>query len=129
MLRMSYRKLLAAALALFAPFCSHAVEDSELAKLWTEGTLRVPYRLIKTPGREHDEKLPLIVFLHGDWQDGTDNESQLAGYGNGSMELIDTALRNHGPLVYVAPQTTEAYWTPAHVNAVVAEWPRQLPLN
>jgi len=118
---MSYRTFVAAALFLFAPLCSHAVENNELAKFWTEGTLRVPYRLIKTPGREPGEKLPLIVFLHGDWQDGTDNESQLAGYGNGSMELIDAALRNHVPLVYVAPQTTGAYWPPARVAAVVAD--------
>ena len=44
---------------------AHAVEDGELAKYWTADPLKVPYRAMVTPGREHGERLPLIVFLHG----------------------------------------------------------------
>jgi len=104
-----------------------AVENADLAKFWTPEPSHVPYRAIETPGRRDGERIPLIVFLHGDWQDGTDNESQLAGYGNGSLELVDAAIRNHVPLVYVAPQTTGAYWPPERVAATVrdalARWP------
>jgi len=104
-----------------------AVENADLAKYWTSDPSRVPYRAIQTPGRRDGELLPLIVFLHGDWQDGTDNESQLAGYGNGSMELIDAAIEGGVPLVYVAPQTTGAYWPPERVAATVKDalsrWP------
>ena len=104
-----------------------AVEDAELGRYWTNDADKVPYRAIETPGRRDGEKLPLIVFLHGDWQDGTDNVSQLAGYGNGSMELIDQAIDGGVPLVYAAPQTTGAYWPPARVQAVIrdalARWP------
>jgi predicted peptidase len=104
-----------------------AVEDAELGKYWTRDAAHVPYRAIETPGRRDGEKLPLIVFLHGDWQDGTDNVAQLAGYGNGSMELIDQAIGGGVPLVYAAPQTTGAYWPPSRVQAVVRDalsrWP------
>ena len=104
-----------------------AVENADLAKYWTSDPSHVPYRAIQTPGRRDGELLPLIVFLHGDWQDGTDNESQLAGYGNGSMELIDAAIEGGVPLVYVAPQTTDAYWPPERVAATVKDalsrWP------
>ena len=115
---------LAAALAA-AP--ARAVEDAALGKYWTNDAAKVPYRAIETPGRRDGERLPLIVFLHGDWQDGTDNESQLAGYGNGSMELIDQAIDGGVPIVYAAPQTTGAYWPPERVEAVVhdalSRWP------
>ena len=104
-----------------------AVEEAELAKFWTRDALHAPYRVVVTDGRRERELLPLIVFLHGDWQDGTDNESQLAGYGNGSLELVDAARDGHVPLVYIAPQTTNAYWPPDRVVAVVrdalARWP------
>jgi len=106
-----------------------AVEDSALDKYWTPDAQHIPYRAIVTSGREQDEKLPLIVFLHGDWQDGTDNESQLVGYGNGSMELIDAALHGHVPLVYIAPQTTGAYWPPARIAAVVADALKRFPID
>ncbi|HVT32979.1 MAG TPA: hypothetical protein VHE32_10045 [Rhodanobacteraceae bacterium] len=106
---------------------ARAVDDAELGKYRTRDASAVPYRAIETPGRRGEERLPLIVFLHGDWQDGTDNESQLDGYGNGSMELIDQAIDGGIPLVYAAPQTTGAYWPPARVEAVVrdalARWP------
>jgi len=114
-------------LCIAAPAC--AVENSDLAKYWTDDAMKVPYRAIVTPGRENGELLPLVIFLHGDWQDGTDNESQLGGYGNGSMELIDRALRNHVPFVYIAPETTGGYWPPARVAAVVRDALKRFPID
>lgn len=108
---------------------ARAVEDAELGKYQTRDVYAVPYRAIVTPGREHDELLPLIVFLHGDWQDGNDNESQLAGYGNGSLELVDAALQGNIPLVYIAPQTTYPYWPPARVAAVVRDALLRFPID
>ncbi|MEP6940802.1 MAG: PHB depolymerase family esterase [Rudaea sp.] len=106
-----------------------AVEDAALAKYRTADALKVPYRAIVTPGRVGDERLALIVFLHGARQDGTDNAAQLVGYGNGSMKLIDAAQRDHVPLVYVAPQTTGEYWPPARVAAVVRDALARFPVD
>ena len=105
-----------------------AVQLDALGKFWTADELHVPYRGIVTPGRIDGEKLPLIVFLHGDWQDGTNNESQLGGYGNGSLKLVDAAMRNDIPLVYIAPETTHAYWPPMRVAAVVADALKRFPM-
>lgn len=115
---------------MMAAAASHAsaVELSALGKFWTADDQHVPYRAIVTPGRIGDEKLPLIVFLHGDWQDGTNNESQLGGYGNGSLKLVDAAIRNNIPLVYIAPETTHAYWPAPRVAAVVADALKQFPM-
>jgi predicted peptidase len=105
------------------------VDLKALAKYWTPDALHVPYRAIVTPGREHGELLPLIMFLHGDYQDGDDDESQLAGYGNGSMLLLDRAIRGNIPLVYIAPQTTGAYWPPTRVAAVVRDALARFPID
>ncbi|MDR3386187.1 MAG: hypothetical protein P4L92_03975 [Rudaea sp.] len=113
------------------PICVNvvAVEDSALGKYQTRNASHIPYRAIVTPGREHDELLPLIVFLHGDWQDGTNNESQLVGYANGSLELVDAAIHNDIPLVYIAPQTEHPYWPPARVAAVVRDALQRFPID
>ncbi len=128
--RLRLRALAALAVFLFglsASASAASLEDAELAKYWTADALRVPYRAVQTPGRRDGERLPLILFLHGDWQDGTDNQSQLAGRGNGSYELVDAARDGGIPLVFLAPQTTDAYWPPERVMAVVrdalAHWP------
>ena len=122
------RRWLALALSIVCASAS-AVEDAALGKYETGDVSRVPYRAIVTPGRQHNELLPLIVFLHGDWQDGSDNESQLAGYGNGSLELVDSAIQGNIPFVYIAPQTTVAYWPPARVAAVVRDALRRFPVD
>jgi len=106
-----------------------AVELGALDKYQTPDGLHVPYRAIVTPGREHDERLPLVVFLHGAWQDGNDNESQLAGYGNGSLELVDTAQLGSIPLVYIAPQVEHDYWPPQNVAAVVRDALKRFPID
>ncbi len=115
---------------LMATVSSHAVavELNALGKFWTADDLNVPYRGVVTPGRIDGEKLPLIVFLHGDWQDGTNNESQLGGYGNGSLKLVDAAIRNNIPLVYIAPETTHAYWPPTRVATVIADALKRFPM-
>ncbi|HEY0231521.1 MAG TPA: hypothetical protein VGC55_09730, partial [Dokdonella sp.] len=98
------RALAALAVFLFglsASASAASLEDAELAKYWTADALRVPYRAVQTPGRRDGERLPLILFLHGDWQDGTDNQSQLAGRGNGSYELVDAARDGGIPLVFL----------------------------
>ncbi|MEO5625360.1 MAG: hypothetical protein ABIQ70_05075 [Dokdonella sp.] len=110
-------------------FPAVAIEDAELGKLWTADALHVPYRAVVTSGRRDQELLPLIVFLHGDWQDGTDNESQLAGDGNGSFELVDSAREGGIPLVYIAPQTTDGYWPPERVVAVVRDGLKHWPID
>ena len=106
-----------------------AVEYAELGKYQTSDVSRVPYRAIVTPGRENNELMPLIVFLHGDWQDGSDNASQLAGYGNGSLKLVDAAFQDNIPLVYIAPQTTYPYWPPARVATVVRDALQRFPID
>jgi predicted peptidase len=122
--------LLLSAVALhLSPSIAAPVADDELARFTTDDPMHVPYRAIVTPGAHAGERLPLIVFLHGDWQDGTDNESQLVGHGNGSMELVDRARDGGVPLVYVAPQTTDAYWPPARVLATVRDALARFPID
>lgn len=114
-------------LLFFSTAC--AVELDQLGKYSTPAPQSVSYRAIMTPGRLNNERLPLLVFLHGSGQNGNDNESQLGGYGNGSLELVDDALDNHVPLVYVAPQVDEDYWPPATLAAVVRDALRRFPID
>ena len=120
--------MFAAALALLCG-AAHAVDLKQLAKYRTPDALHVPYRALITPGRQRGERLPLIIFLHGDWQDGNNNESQLAGYGNGSLELVDAAIKHGVPLVYIAPQTQKGYWPPKRVAAVIRDALARFPID
>jgi predicted peptidase len=45
------------------------------------------------------------------------------------MELIDSAREGGIPIVYVAPQTTGAYWPPARVAAVVRDALERWPID
>lgn len=87
----------------------------------------LPYRLYLPPFAHPGERLPLIVFLHGSDQDGTDNAAQIAYGGNGALELLDDAVSKRIPVLFAAPQTPHEYWRPAAVMAVIraieARWP------
>ncbi len=87
----------------------------------------LPYRLYLPPFARPGERLPLIVFLHGSGQDGTDNDAQIAYGGNGALELLDDAISRRIPVLFAAPQTPHEYWRPAAVMAVIraieAHWP------
>ena len=83
-----------------------AVDTARLERGFTAAHA-IPYRAIETPGRRVGEKLPLILFLHGSGQAGSDDGSQLDGQANGALELVDRALHEGVPLVFVAPQDVD----------------------
>lgn len=108
---------------------ARGVEVDKLERYLTRGPESFAYRAIMTPGRLDNELLPLIVFMHGSGQNGRDNASQLGGYGNGSLELVDAALDASVPLVFAAPQVDADYWPPTQIAAIVHDALRRFPID
>ena len=106
-----------------------AVEVDQFARHQVAGPNGLPYRSIQTRGRIDGELLPLIVFLHGSGQNGDNNEDQIGGNANGALELVDTAIQANLPLVFVAPQVDDDYWSPRAVAAVVADAMLHFPID
>jgi predicted peptidase len=61
----------------------------------------LPYRLLKPVNPQALEKFPLIIFLHGSGERGTDNEAQLKHIKN---LVLDTRNRGKYPCYVLAPQ-------------------------
>lgn len=87
---------------------------------WTgkDGTV-VKYRL-RTPNEVVPKKTyPLILFLHGAGERGTDNTAQLK---HGITALIEGADKLSDPVFLLAPQCpTKRYWTPIEKTGQTAE--------
>lgn len=61
----------------------------------------LPYRLLSPLKTESGVKYPLVLFLHGAGERGTDNERQLTHV---AKELADPQLRQRYPAFVIAPQ-------------------------
>ncbi|PKP04701.1 MAG: phospholipase [Bacteroidetes bacterium HGW-Bacteroidetes-6] len=67
-----------------------------------------PYRLYLPDSIQPDEKLPLILFLHGAGERGNDNQTQLL---HGVSHFMDVQIRNEYRFILIAPQCPEdARW-------------------
>lgn len=64
----------------------------------------MPYRIFVPPGYNASQEYPLIVFLHGAGEAGTNNTSQLNNNANGAMKLISDANLAIQPTLMAAPQ-------------------------
>src|SRR4051812_38843784 len=51
----------------------------------------MPYRIFVPPAYNAAQAYPLILFLHGAGERGTDNTAQLKNNANGAMQLISSA--------------------------------------
>ena len=68
----------------------------------------LPYRLLLPEGYDVNKKYPLLIFLHGAGERGSDNELQLT---HGSDQFLNTAFRKKHPAIIVFPQCPKgAYW-------------------
>jgi predicted peptidase len=61
----------------------------------------LPYRLLYPPKYNKHKRYPLVLFLHGAGQRGTNNEAQLTGV---PKALTDTAGRERYPCFILVPQ-------------------------
>jgi len=94
-------------------FCSLAyAQDTEhmpdMDKLlekhtFTQGKASLPYRLLKPDGYDKDgqDSYPLVIFLHGIGERGTDNQRQLR---NGVEGFVKDATRKKHPCFLAVPQ-------------------------
>jgi predicted peptidase len=75
----------------------------------------LPYRLLKPEKIEPGKKYPLVLFLHGMGERGSDNASQLK---NGAARLADADLRKKYPCFLLVPQCpVSSFWGLAPKNA------------
>lgn len=68
---------------------------------YPEGGQVLPYRLLKPMENKAGEKYPLVLFLHGAGERGTDNKAQLI---HGSTLFTDKANRAKFPCFVLFPQ-------------------------
>jgi hypothetical protein len=84
-----------------------------------------PFRLLLPPNFDAKRKYPVIIFLHGGGEVGTDNERQLTAgrnSANGGLALVSIAEPNNQadfPCIFVAPQMPVNNWyNAASVQAI-----------
>ncbi len=91
-------------------------EDTTLfqRKVYVKEGHSLPYRILFPKNYNPKKSYPLVLFLHGSGERGTDNGKQLK---NGGQWLVDN-LREKHPAIAIVPQCPENdYW--AHVKREV----------
>jgi predicted peptidase len=69
----------------------------------------LPYRILFPKDFDPDKKYPLVLFLHGAGERGSDNEAQLA---HGASLFLNDTIRDKYPAIVVFPQCPKnSYWS------------------
>ena len=93
-------------------FAGAAVPADFLFRNTADDGTGMPYRLFVPPGYDAAQSYPLIVFLHGAGEAGTNNTAQLNNNANGAMKLVSDANLALQPTLMAAPQcpTNSSCW-------------------
>lgn len=105
-----------AVLLLFClPAGLNAQQNSEYEKrVFTAGRDTLPYRLLMPDGFDATRKYPLVLFLHGGGERGSDNEKQLT---HGSGLFTDPLNRGAFPALVLFPQcASDSYWAQVDID-------------
>ena len=100
---------------------SHTNFSDESFTLTINGdSYNIPYRLFIPDGYEEMDPLPVVLFLHGIDENGTDNE-----HVNANNDLLVNLTENFPsqfPAIIVAPQCPDNFaWGPDLLTAIMAE--------
>jgi predicted peptidase len=103
-------KFVLVALIIFTSSFLHA-QDLSLYKKenFVKDNDTLPYRLLLPFNYDASKKYPLILFLHGAGERGTDNESQLS---HGADLFLRDSIRKNYPAIVLFPQCRqESFWS------------------
>ena len=121
------RLLLAATLLVWALFPGHgeaATAADFTYHTYTSATGSTPYRLFVPAGYVATTSYPLVMFLHGAGEAGTNNTSPLNNNANGALVFVSTANQAAYPCFMLVPQATSSGWSAAvrreHLPAIIA---------
>lgn len=82
----------------------------------------LPYRILLPENYDEQKKYPLVLFLHGAGERGTDNEKQLI---HGVQTFLKATNRRNFPCILIAPQCPKVgYWSSVQIDR--SEYPLQL---
>ena len=95
------RLLSTAALLLLSQLGQAVPAEFEYERFFSEGETSLPYRIHWPEGVENTSPIPLVVFLHGAGERGSDNERQLV---HGARDLLRYSIERQEPLIIIAPQ-------------------------
>jgi len=91
--------------------------DIFIARLLYPVSAQFPYRVYVPKDRKAGERLPVMLYLHGSDERGSDNESQLSGLAS----LIQEHPENF-PFIVVFPQCPAGrFWDSGMIGAAMAE--------
>jgi poly(3-hydroxybutyrate) depolymerase len=74
------------------------------------GGQRVPYRLFMPLRYDKTQKYPLVVFLHGIGEKGTDNVRTISNNANGAFVFIAAKNQADHPCFMLVPQSNSGWW-------------------
>ena len=85
----------------------------------TDGS-NLPFRYFVPPGYDGAQAYPLILFLHGAGERGSDNEAQLRNNANGALYLLGDEQLALQPVFMIAPQCpTDGWWSGATLTSAI----------
>lgn len=108
------KKLLLLSFSFLLLFAALAQDKSQYEKHWlVRNSDSLPYRVLLPPHYDAAKKYPLILFLHGSGERGSDNEAQLT---HGWKLFLQDSLREKYPAIVVFPQcSAKSYWSNVNI--------------
>ena len=91
------------------------VSDMYVSKSFISKGGTLPYRILFPENFDASKKYPVVIFLHGSGERGSDNKAQLV---HGSALFLKEDVRKNFPAIVVFPQCpSEGYWSNVDVES------------
>lgn len=108
------RIIISAIIVIIANASISQVSEMYKAEMFKSKGIQLPYRILYPKNFNSSKKYPLILFLHGSGERGSDNEKQLT---HGAKLFASDSVMEKYPAIVVFPQCpADSYW--ANVDIV-----------
>ncbi|GAA5035276.1 phospholipase [Marivirga lumbricoides] len=98
----------------FSSFLQAQDKEAFKREIYIKGKDSLNYRILYPENFSAEKKYPLLLFLHGAGERGSDNEKQLV---HGSKLFLDAQNRQKNPAVVIFPQCPkDDYWAKVGVD-------------